>query len=761
MNARMLSQLIASYQQSTGLGPEELSFIQSSAAELGVPQAAVDALVELYRKGSRGVPASDPDLVARFGQALAANQALSADDRALLAELGVTPMSVSAPVVNNVAREAEPAAVEPSRVRPEPKHELSAPAAQLFDAIEAEYLTHPLADTIRLALLQRAAQLGVPAALANALVLLQQSRLSKSADAYPPDALDQLIAVMVSLGPVSEADHALLARLAERLQLNPNALAAMLRLARALHGRSAAEAKLILTNLTQALGDENGKLPVAGSAYLMRKLTEVSALAPLPELKTEPTKAAPTVATAPLKVGLNETQVFELDSADTSAKEAVLQIHPMGFNWFFLTNPKAGEPQVVINGRSFAASEVEEITFSRIGDGIAFRHIQGGKHHIIVRGQTVASFDLAGALTFSNDGTRFCAIGRQSKAWHVWDDGKLSEPRAAYREPAYNPATNALAYFGFENQRWRLYLDHRPQEPALALAGSLTVAPDGGAVVYWARVGSATHAVVNGKVGPPFEGVGEFVFGTSHEHLGYLANHKGKLAAVVQHTPGPGFERIRRLSFSPDKRSFSYIGTSDELEHIVVNHQITAMYDRVQALLWSAEGTSYGAVVQKGRRKRVTIDGSEQKQYDEVSRLAFSSTGRSHAYQALNKEGWVIVQDGLESEAFMDLDELTYSPDGRRLAYFSRIKGQGVALTVNSERGVESQMAKQLVWSADSKATAHLLFDKGGWHLCVNGHVANKQPYTEVLSPLRYDELRDCFYLLVRQGKQILVVAYH
>ncbi len=760
MNARMLSQLVASYQQSTGLGPEEVAFIEASARELAIPASAVAALIELYRQGRHGAPAQDPQLVDRFAQALATDRPLSADDRALITELGGMVAAASAAPVP--AASTQPPTPEPGPATAAPVH----PPAQLLQAIEAQFQATPLADDVKRALLQKAAQLGVPAQLANALLGVQQMRLSQSPDDYPADALDRLVHAMVSLGTVSEADHALLTQVAQSLRVSPNATAVLLRLERAVHARSVAEAKLLLPSLTQALSEGGANLPVAGSAFMMRKYTEVSAIdqaeqakRPAPAAKTE-VPAKPD--TAPLKVGLNETVVFELPAGEVSLKESGLQIHPQGFNWFLHLAERTGAAHVVVNGQAHSADMVDEVTFSRAGDGYAYRLIQNGKHSVVLRGKTVEQFDLAGGLTFSPDGKKFCAIGRRGKAWHVWAEGRLSDPRPAYREPVYNPVDGRLAYFAFENQRWRVIYDGRVGEAGYPLCGGLTFAPDGEALVFWAKVGNATHAVVNAKLGPPFEGVGEFTFGKTAALIGYLANYQGKLTAVIGHKPGPTFDRIRRLSFSPSQKAFSYIGTTDDLDQLVVNHQIVASFDRIHALLWSADGAAYAAIVQKGRRKRVMVDGADQQPYDEISRLSFSPTGRSLVYQALTKDRqWVVVQDGLEGEPYMDLDELCFSPDGRRTAYFARTKGQGTALVVGGERSPEAQMAKHLVWSADSKATGHMLYDNGGWFICVNGHIANKQRYDEVLQPLRYDELRDCFYTLVRQGNQILTVAYH
>jgi hypothetical protein len=130
-------------------------------------------------------------------------------------------------------------------------------------------------------------------------------------------------------------------------------------------------------------------------------------------------------------------------------------------------------------------------------------------------------------------------------------------------------------------------------------------------------------------------------------------------------------------------------------------------------------------------------------------------------YLGFRDRQWVVVQDGLESEPYMDIDELSFSPDGRQLAFLGRIKGQGTALTINGERQRDHQLAKNLTWSEDGSQWAYLFFDKGGWFLNVNGHVANKQPYHELLQPLRFDAQRGCFTLLARQDKALLTVAYY
>jgi hypothetical protein len=831
MNTRLLASLIEEYHRSSGITEEELSFLRQTASELDEPATAVEALVDMYRRLGDAGPFG-PEEVQRLAQAFSVQNTLSPERRQFLVETavgrGMTESAVVALIhayVNRLGRTAiyppeqlaelvagigggdllteptlkflhERAAelkLTPADVKALSDQEIGlhqperAHFPSLLDKlIQVRVRQVPLSEAERSFLFSRAERTRVPVEIAEALIDLQKLRLSISADVYAADLIDRLVAAMTRTTGVGDRDLVFLGELAEELKVPANALTVILRLERSIQSKNLTEAKLLLANLTQALGSE-GQLPVAGSAFAMRKFTEVSAAEktvhalevlkqkqaereggakPLVAKTALPVSGASTlsrksVAAAALKPGLNESQVFEYDDTIQVVKESALQSHPGGFNWFIhLADRASGKAVIVINGQTFDAAEVHDITLSHTGDGIAYRLRRNGTESILLRGVAVESFDVSGALTFSADGSRFAAIGRKGKGWHLWSDGQLSPPRVGYREPVFNPVNHKLAHFVAENQRWILDYDSQRGEGHMQ-SGGLVFSPDGTGFVYWAQLGKGYLAVSNNNLGPAFEGLADFTFGSDARHLAYLANHQRKISAVLLDEPGEGYDKIRRLGFSPFRQQLAYIATQDQRELVVINKKVAYSADKVSSLAWSPDGEIWAAAVQTGKEKRVVRNGAEHPAFEEVTKLTFSPASSAMGYLGFRDRQWVVVQDGLESEPYMDIDELSFSPDGRQLAFLGRIKGQGTALTINGERQRDHQLAKNLTWSGDGSQWAYLFFDKGGWFLNVNGHVANKLPYHELLQPLRYDAQRGCFTLLVRQDKALLTVAYY
>jgi hypothetical protein len=245
-----------------------------------------------------------------------------------------------------------------------------------------------------------------------------------------------------------------------------------------------------------------------------------------------------------------------------------------------------------------------------------------------------------------------------------------------------------------------------PLAPASTLQNVVAVSDDGTRAAGVVAKGSRFAVMVDGQVGPVFDGIQAGVgstgyqppvaFGPAGRSVAYVAKRDGKAIAVVNGKEGPPFDRIdaeraqgpaqgRVFHFSGDGDRVAYVGVTQPPQglgtsQVVVDGVAGPVYQRVSGVMFAGARLAY--LAQKGRNAVVVIDGKEGPEFDGVASLQGNGDGHV-AYVGTRGMAWSVVVDGVEvrthqrpAEEFYPL-AFVLAPSGPRVAYAAVVRTQG------------------------------------------------------------------------------------
>lgn len=205
---------------------------------------------------------------------------------------------------------------------------------------------------------------------------------------------------------------------------------------------------------------------------------------------------------------------------------------------------------------------------------------------------------------------------------------------------------------------------------------TVALSDDGAHLAYAGKVGRRWWVVLDGRAGPPVDGIGAVVLGPGGR-LAYAAEVDGEWRVVADGRIGPAFDQLKAgsLRFSPDGARLAYVGKRGAASHAVVDGEAGPGFEGIAALLFSDDGRRLGYLGRETDGARLVLDGRPLERYLEISEFAFGRGDRV-AFLARDADGWHAVVDGEPGTAHDSAFGLTYAPDGESAAYVARDGGR-------------------------------------------------------------------------------------
>jgi len=221
---------------------------------------------------------------------------------------------------------------------------------------------------------------------------------------------------------------------------------------------------------------------------------------------------------------------------------------------------------------------------------------------------------------------------------------------------------------------------------------------------YMARRGEQWMAVVDGKEGPPFNGVTEWPwFSPDGRRVAYLAGRGTKGRVTISEEPS--WESNSRV-FTPWRCGYTGWGIGDLKLTLVVDGKEPQGNDENDKGVFSPDSRHFAYAAARGGKWRVVLDDAEGKPYDKIAGFPVFSPDSQHlAYAAKSGEKWAAVVDGREGRGYDNVEPPVFSPDSRRVAHIAG-RDKKKVLVVD---GLESRPYDDVGWptfSPDSKRVA-------------------------------------------------------
>jgi len=137
--------------------------------------------------------------------------------------------------------------------------------------------------------------------------------------------------------------------------------------------------------------------------------------------------------------------------------------------------------------------------------------------------------------------------------------------------------------------------------------------PDGCHIAFVAQKGDKQLVVVDGELGPEFDGIDErsLVFSPDGKRMAYVARKGDKWLVVVDGKTGPAFDGISQPVFSPDGKRIAYAAQKGDKWRGLVDGQAGPEFDWIGkgTLVFSADGKRLAYAARKGFKCFVVVDG--------------------------------------------------------------------------------------------------------------------------------------------------------
>jgi hypothetical protein len=352
------------------------------------------------------------------------------------------------------------------------------------------------------------------------------------------------------------------------------------------------------------------------------------------------------------------------------------------------------------------------------------------KWHMVVNNKPGATYDGVKNLLVNDDSSHYAFIGAAgASGWGVGVDGVLGAPRGDIRNMviasngrvAYTTAGRVNGATAMQVGSSGLYVDDQElgpvQQPFAVVDSSgrgsavqpyVLFSPDGKRFAYTKQVAGGFAAVVDGKVGRAYDGIGVFQFSPDSKHYFYVGNRNSAfLVYDGEEMPGEDSNGVSNFVFSQNGGRYAYLAKSAQA------------------------GT------------RVIVDGKASPPFKGglvAQSMSFSQDGKHYAYATtVGYPPSQIVRDGVAANVpslvgfttrtgppHIDFPPLIFSGDGTRLAW-GWPKSDGVSKDVISIDGQEIIHGYSTYefpeFSPDSKHFAIMIWNANKYSLAVDGKI--------------------------------------
>jgi Tol biopolymer transport system component len=228
------------------------------------------------------------------------------------------------------------------------------------------------------------------------------------------------------------------------------------------------------------------------------------------------------------------------------------------------------------------------------------------------------------------------------------------------------------------------------------------------------------------------------LFSPDGKRFAYVKRVPGGMAAVVDAKVGRPYDNIGAFQFSPDSKHDYYVG-SRSLAFVVVDGQEMEGQGTVRNFVYSKEGGRLGYEAYSAQTGfHMVVDGKVSQAFHELTAntMTFSRDGKHYAYSACtNFSQCQVVEDGVGAKVSslvpfttrarpqLNFPQIFFSDDGTRMAYaWPKPDAAGNAVVINGQEIMRGHGLFEFpAFSPDSKRFATMTWDGHTYSLSVDG----------------------------------------
>ena len=323
-------------------------------------------------------------------------------------------------------------------------------------------------------------------------------------------------------------------------------------------------------------------------------------------------------------------------------------------------------------------------------------------------------------IVFSEDSQRFAYAAETDVGWIVIADGVHSRPWAGIGEVLFGPQQE-LAYVAADSEGWRVIRESTQSSPfESVMQGSLTFSPDGNCLAFVIAEGNQFRVVINGELGPLYEGIGTLRFGPDGERFAYIVRNSTQQYLVLDDRLLGPFNLIADFTLG-QKGRLGMLVRDDDGWCAIIDEQNGEVFDNLGSIQFSQDG-QYAYAAEQDDNWFIVRDGVRSLAFSSVSQLTFAE--ESLFYEASWDNDNFVVADTIRGPSLKWVGRLIVSPDGLHLAYMGQPWDGSVSVFHNGTvNAVPYALKGTLVLSNDYQHWACLVQNEvdGGVNIVIDG----------------------------------------
>lgn len=304
-----------------------------------------------------------------------------------------------------------------------------------------------------------------------------------------------------------------------------------------------------------------------------------------------------------------------------------------------------------------------------------------GYDYVVVDGQRRAAYRGVAGWSIALAGEHLAFAAKIGGDWVVVRDGRVMSDRWDAIGDLRITASGLLVYVAQRDRFWHVMTcstrcaDDKPGPPVDAvLADTLRIA--GSHIAYVAQRGARVHAIVDGRVGAAFDGIGQLTL-TADGHSAYAVRLALSAHVVVDDTVGERCDAVEQLQLGPGGH-VAYVALLGDERHLVHDRSLGPAVDSVSHIAFRDDGAHVAWVGRVGGSDVLMLDdaplGTWAHRRD--AKLAFRPTtagkaGVGLAFARTTDQGDQMVVDDVAGPLFDEVRAPVWSRDGE-LAYAAR-----------------------------------------------------------------------------------------
>jgi len=313
------------------------------------------------------------------------------------------------------------------------------------------------------------------------------------------------------------------------------------------------------------------------------------------------------------------------------------------------------------------------------------------------------------SVVLDDDWSKLAYAGQLGEQCRVMFDGRVGQAWDGIGVLVLGPGGRRVAHAAQRGKRWHVVSDGRvgPEFREL-MAGSLRYSPDGQRLAYIGQRGRrSVHAVIDGEVGPAFEGIAALVFSDDGRHVGYIGRWEKGERLVLDGEPGESYDEVSEFAFGVGDR-LTFLARDPDGWFAVVAGERGPNHDAVFGLRYTPDGETSAFVARDGGLERVIVGDREEPVFDLIlsEKLVFDPRDGRPVYAAALGDLAFVVRGGKPGPAFDRVGMPKFGPGGR-LTYEAERGGRGV-LVIGDWVIDDYVWAGSLAFSADGERFAFI-----------------------------------------------------